>query len=68
MGNDEIMEYFVWLQLCLGAGNNRIKKILKNYTPFGIYNLSDAELSKAKIFTQKEKEYFLPFQMHKYPA
>ena len=52
------MEYFVWLQLCLGAGNKRIKKILKNYTPFEIYNLSDAELSKAKTFTQKEKDYF----------
>lgn len=52
------MEYFVWLQLCLGAGNKRIKKILKNYTPFEIYNLSETELSQAKIFTQKEKEHF----------
>jgi Na+-driven multidrug efflux pump len=23
VGNDEIMEYYVWLQLCLGAGNKR---------------------------------------------
>ncbi len=52
------MEYFVWLQLCLGAGNKRVKKILEKYSPFEIYNLPADTLSKIKLFTQKEKENF----------
>ena len=58
MGNDEIMEYFVWLQLCLGAGNKRINKILERFAPSEIYNLTDKQLSEIKIFTAKEKENF----------
>ena len=52
------MEYFVWLQLCLGAGNKRVKKILEKYTPLEIYNLRADMLEKIKIFTPKEKENF----------
>ena len=52
------MEYFIWLQLCLGAGNKRVKKILEKYTPFQIYNLTSTELENIKIFTDKEKENF----------
>ena len=52
------MEYYVWLQLCLGAGNKRIKRILEKFNPLEIYNLTDSTLSKIKIFTQKEKENF----------
>ncbi len=49
------MEYFIWLQLVLGAGNRRVKKILENHTPLEIYNLTDSEISKTKLFTEKEK-------------
>lgn len=52
------MKYFVWLQLCLGAGNKRVKRILEKYTPFQIYNLTENELVDIKIFTDKEKENF----------
>ncbi len=52
------MEYFVWLQLCLGAGNKRVKRILEKFTPYEIYNLTDEQLSDIKIFTAKEKENF----------
>lgn len=58
MGNDEIMEYFVWLQLCLGAGNKRVKKILDKFSPKDIYNFTDSQLENIKIFTEKEKENF----------
>lgn len=53
------MEYFVWLQLCLGAGNKRIIKILEKYTPQEIYNLSALEIENNKFFTVKEKQNFL---------
>ena len=53
------MEYFVWLQLCLGAGNKRIIKILEKYTPQEIYNLSALEIEYNNFFTVKEKQNIL---------
>ncbi len=47
------MEYFIWLQLVLGAGNKRVKRILEKFTPFEIYNLKDTEI---KFLTEKENQ------------
>ena len=32
MGNDEIMEYYVWLQLCLTQGNRYVTRIFEAFS------------------------------------
>lgn len=32
MGNDEIMEYYIWLQLCLSQGNRYITRIFEKFS------------------------------------
>ena len=48
-------EYYVWLQLSLGAGNNRLKKALEYFgNAENIYMVSAIERSSSGDFTQNE--------------
>lgn len=48
-------EYYVWLQLSLGAGNNRLKKALEYFgNAENIYKASASERLSSGIFTQNE--------------
>lgn len=56
MGTDEVihMRYLIWLQLVLGAGNNKVLKILENYgNAQKIYNSDPKVLENSGLFTKQ---------------
>ena len=56
MGNDEIMEYYIWLQLCLGQGNRYISKIFESFCDAkAVYDADNLTLSKLLPKTVCEK-------------
>ncbi len=46
MGNDEIMEYYIWMQLCLGQGNRYVAEIFNKFST--AKELFDADEETAK--------------------
>ena len=55
MGNDEMTEYYIWLQTALGAGNIRAARALKHFgNAENIYKASPLERQSAKFFTPKD--------------
>lgn len=52
-----MLEYYIWLQLCLGAGSNKVKTILSHYkTPQAVFRADNKSRIASKLFTKKQLE------------
>jgi len=52
-----MLEYYIWLQLCIGAGNAKVKDILSYFrTPINVFKSDRNERIASKLFTAKQIE------------
>jgi len=50
-----MLEYYIWLQLCLGAGSGRVKEILETFkTAKAVFKADNAFREKTGLFTKNQ--------------
>lgn len=55
MGNDEMMEFYIWLQLILGAGNAKAKEIIEFFgSAEKVFRADEEKRKSSKLFTLAE--------------
>ncbi len=59
------MKYYIWLQLCVGAGSKSVSKMLeKSLTPRDIYETDYEKLKQFKVFSKGELERIDKSKLH----